>query len=265
MDRLKAYVINLPEARDRLASTVAHLDRAGIRYEVVDAIFGPSLSYPHPDFDDPGYRARQGRRRIDREVGCYLSHVKALHAFLASDEEYGLILEDDASFTPELPEILGEAIAFGGFDMLRLSTVNSDTWIKVVPLGKGHHLGVALTRKKGAGGYLVTRHAAEVMVRRYVPMQMAYDLRFDLEWLDGLVTYGVTPVPISQEGFQTQIQIKVRSHKLNPFVRYLTVFPFRAGYESTRIAMRLFRLGQLVWRHKMSRRSEIVKSNDSNH
>lgn len=37
-----------------------------------------------------------GRDLYSGEVGCYLSHLKAIDKFLESDAEYGLVLEDDA-------------------------------------------------------------------------------------------------------------------------------------------------------------------------
>ena len=33
------------------------------------------------------------------EVGCYLSHLRALKAFLDSDAAFGIILEDDAGLS----------------------------------------------------------------------------------------------------------------------------------------------------------------------
>jgi glycosyl transferase family 25 len=41
-----------------------------------------------------------------REIGCYLSHRKALLQFLASDYEYGFVVEDEVSFTPDIPQII---------------------------------------------------------------------------------------------------------------------------------------------------------------
>lgn len=237
---MRAYLLNLPDATERLAHCKNELANANIPVTVIEAVLGKELEFPHPDFDEKGYILRQGRRRIDAEVGCYLSHIKALHTFLKSKDEYGLILEDDVRFEcPHLLRLINRAIEIGGFDILRLSTVNSGRWKSTIPLDDTYSMGVAFTREKGAGAYLVNRKAAQRMVNRYLPMQLPYDHRFDIEWLDGLTALGVTPLPIEQRGgFATQIQNNVRSYYLPAIQRYWTVFPCRAFWEIGRALMR---------------------------
>lgn len=237
---MHAYLINLPEAKDRLAACKKELVTQDISFTIVEAIHGKRLTYPHKNFSDFGYHVRQGRRRIDSEVGCYLSHLKAIQCFLDSDQEYGLILEDDISFCPGFTEIIKRAITTIPFDILRLSTVNSGRWSKTIHLQQNYYAGVAFTREKGAGAYVINRKAALRMVQRYLPMKLPYDHRFDLEWLDGLLTYGVSPSPVTQRGFETQIQQNIRSYYFPAWKRYWTVFPFRACYELSRVVFRSF-------------------------
>ena len=257
---IKTFVINLPEATDRLNATVGCLRAAGMDFAVVDAVRGSDLRYPSEHFAETKYRLRQGRRRIDAEVGCYLSHIKALKAFLKTNARHCLILEDDASFGRELPDVIGAALRHEkAWDLLRLSTVNTGRWTQTVSLIDGYSLGVAFTREKGAGGYIVNRKAAARMVAAYLPMTLPYDHRFDLEWFVGLKALGVTPPPIRQTGFRTQIQIGVRARYLHPMVRYWTVFPYRAFCEVSRVLARLrcwltlkavAGQGGLAWRHR---------------
>ena len=193
-----------------------------------------------------------GRRPIPAEIGCYLSHIKAIDAFLRTDHAHGLILEDDAVFSADLATTIQEALRHGdAWDVLRLSTVNTDRVTPVVRLADGSWLGVNLLRSKGAAAYMLNRRAAETFRRRLLPMRLAYDIAFDLEYLWGLRALAVTPYPVvADEAAPTQIQVNINSYKYGPS-RYLTVFPFRAGVEVARLFCRaavLARLSTRRWR-----------------
>lgn len=157
---------------------------------IIDAIRGSTLSFPNEFFAGKSYVLRQGRRRIDAEVGCYMSHLKAIRTFTASGDEYGLILEDDVLLPHHFRALLERAISVGGFDMLRLSTVNSGRWTKTIKLDDDYSMGVAFSREKGSGAYLLNRTAARKIVDHFIPMTLPNDIRLDQEWLDGFRTLG---------------------------------------------------------------------------
>lgn len=250
----RAYVINLPTATNRLRSMETQLRNAGIPWTRIEAVNGRELTLPIPEFHEPWHRACTGRRPILAEIGCYLSHLEALRTFLASDDEYGLILEDDATLDEHLATTLLETMEHGDcWDILRLSSVNRDRAIPVIALRAGAALGVNLTRSKGAGAYVVNRKAAHTLLERLVPMTLAYDIAFDLEHLFGLKALAVTPMPVNQvSDFTTQIQIGIREAK-HGVTRYLTVFPVRAWFESSRFVCRAWQYLKLAVRRSGSR------------
>lgn len=235
----KTYLINLPTARTRLAQMEHVLAAAGMPFTRIDAVNGRELPLPCPEFHELAHRLMTGRRPIPAEIGCYLSHMKAIDAFLASDAEHALILEDDARFDASLPSLITKALAHGHlWDVLRLSTVNTDRAVPVVALGGDAWLGVNLTRSKGAAAYMLNRRAAEAFRRRLLPMRLAYDIAFDVEFFFGLKALAVTPCPVvADETSPTQIQVGIQSFKL-PRWRYATVLPFRIAVETTRVMMR---------------------------
>jgi glycosyl transferase family 25 len=247
-----AYVINLDRDPDRWRHVSAQLSSAGIPFERIAAVDGRNLTFPIPEFSKRSYALLHGRQVNPFEVGCYLSHLAAMDRFLASGDECGLILEDDLNISEDLPAIVDAARAFAAdWDIVRLSTVNRDRWRPVIDIGNGYALGVAVTREKGSGAYLLSRRSAMVMRRRLVPMRLAYDIAFDLEFFWGLRALGVTPIPVQQKThFKTQIQHKVR---YLPGWRYLTVFPYRVGLESSRFVCRAVLYGWL--KLKYGRRS----------
>ncbi len=237
MGTWSAYVINLARAPERWRHVSSQLAAASIPFQRIEAIDGKALSLPVAGFSPRSYALLHGRYANLFEVACYQSHLAAMAAFLASGDEHALILEDDVTVSADLAAIVGAARGHAGsWDILRLSTVNRGRWFPVIDIGGGASLGVAMTREKGAGGYMVNRRAAETFARRLVPMRLAYDIAFDLEYFYGLRALAVLPVPIRQKtGFKSQIQADVA--KL-PSWRYFTVFPYRAALESSRFVCR---------------------------
>lgn len=220
----------------------SQLTAAGLEYVRQEGVNGAQLTEPHEHFSKWSYRYLNGRRWAPRELGCYLSHIECLKEFIASEYNYALILEDDATIDKNLLSILSQATAFSkDWNMLRLSTVNSGKWFPVRKIGD-HSLSVCLTREKGAGGYLVDKKAAKKMVQKLLPMRLAWDVAFDLEWFLGFKTLGVYPMPIQQDGFETQIQQDLYSIKIKGLTKYIIILPFRTFLEVTRLLYRLYRL-----------------------
>ncbi|MEM5495684.1 glycosyltransferase family 25 protein [Hoeflea sp. AS16] len=239
----KTYLINLDRAVDRFRFMDTQLRDIGIDYERIAAVDRMKIDASVSEFDATGYRLLHGRAFHDGEIACYLSHIACLRAFLASSADHALILEDDCRLPADLSAIVHAAIANGGeWDILRLSTVNSGIRIPYRKFDETHSFAIALTREKGAGGYVVNRRCAEVFLKRLLPIRVAWDIAFDIEYLMGLRSVFVEPVPIDQNtGMETQIQFTAKRVKLSP-VRYLTVFPYRAHLEINRFFRRGLRL-----------------------
>jgi glycosyl transferase, family 25 len=233
------YVINMDSATERMAHMDAELKRVAIPYIRQPGMVGMELPYPNENFSDWSYKYLHGRRWAPRELGCYLSHIQCLRNFLQTDAPYALILEDDVKLDDNIKGILESAIEHASdWNMLRLSSVNRGKWWSVRKIGS-HSLSVCLTREKGAGGYLVDRKAAARMVKKLLPMRMAWDIVFDLEWLLGLKTLGVYPLPVQQQNeFETQIQQDLQNIKIKSKMIYLTVLPFRMILEFSRLIFR---------------------------
>ena len=237
--RLAVYLINLDRATERLAHMTERLTAAGLEFERVPAVDGAVLPDPTPDFSPASYALLHGRRRYAPEIGCYFSHVACAKRLLDSDATHALILEDDVAFDPDIRTVLDEALEVSDrWNLLRLSTVNDGRKFAVHRLPGGRRLAVALTREKGAGAYVIDRRAAKWITTRLMPMRLAWDIAFDLEYLAGLRALFVDPLPCDQRTEpKSQIQTGVKGSKL-PRWRYLTVLPVRAWFEITRLVCR---------------------------
>lgn len=244
--KLITYVINMDSAPERMIHMKSELQRLGITYIRQPGVAGIDLKHPHPDFSDFSYKYLHGRLWSPRELGCYLSHIECLRKFMESDNDYALILEDDVTLHPELLNIIKFATHINDeWNMLRLSTVNSGKWWSVKNF-KEFSFSICLTREKGAGGYVVDRLAAAQILKYFLPMRLAWDIAFDLEWFFGFKTLGVFPMPANQKSnFETQIQQDINKIKIKKIQNYITVIPFRFFIELSRLIYRLSRLIKL--------------------
>lgn len=243
---LDVYLINMDGATERLASMTSSLAGAGLDWQRVPGIKGRELTFPIREFSELSYKLLHGRRRTPPEVGCYLSHIECVRRFLAGHADFALILEDDVTFQDNIVDTLDRAAQCSGdWDLLRLTTVNNGRKFAFRHIGEGQDLAIALTREKGAGAYMINREAAKWIVHRLLPMRLAYDIAFDLEYLDGLDAAFIIPLPASQESdHETQIQMNIQDYKL-PKWRYLTVLPYRAYLEVSRFFLRG---AKLIWK-----------------
>lgn len=79
-------MINLVERPDRLKVISARLQRLGLSFEIVQAVPGSSLP--------------EGQHPCPPNVAaCWLSHQQAAGKFLETNDQYALILEDDAEIS----------------------------------------------------------------------------------------------------------------------------------------------------------------------
>jgi glycosyl transferase family 25 len=214
---------------------------SGIEAVRVAAVNGATLEFPASDFDEERYRWLHGREPNRFEVGCYLSHLKAMTAFLQTGAEYALICEDDVVVKPGLARVLEAAMGYSRHgNVLRLAGLSNGRGMKVADLGGDHALCVNAGRMKGAGAYVVDRAAAEAFTEGLLPMWLPYDHAFDREWCFSLKCVSVLPFPVSQTErlFRSSIQ-KDSGPKLSKLRRWLGTYPYQAGNELSRWAFRL--------------------------
>ena len=240
---LAVFLINLDRAADRLLAMQRKLARIGLHAERVSAVDGITLEFPITDFNEVAFRFRHGRWRNPAEVGCYLSHIECARRFLASNNEFALVLEDDLEFPEDFAELLGAALRQNQkWDILRLSTVSNGRKFRFSKLTENRSLAIAVTREKGSGAYIINRRAAHWFVEKLIPMQLPFDLAFDLEFFAGLKSAFVVPIPVDQQlHLPSQIQGRHR-HYHRSRAHYLTVMPYRIFIESIRLPARLARL-----------------------
>ena len=191
------YVINLDRDAERMASIRANLGALGLPFERLPAVMGKDVPDWEKLVDLPAYG---WRNRLDTpragEVGCYLSHLKAMETFLRTGAPWCLILEDDVEVLPACAEVLRSLAEKDDWDLVKLFNFHSGMPVTKRPLSGGHRLVAHLTRTTSSAAYVVNRRAAETLLKSMRPISEQVDHALDRPWETGLRTRGIRPMPV---------------------------------------------------------------------
>ena len=246
---MKAFLINLDKAKERLASCKIEFFKLGLNFELIEAIDGKNLSLPNKNINSFFYMVKHGKKINLNELGCYLSHLKALRRFIECKEEFALICEDDIEFNEDLLQVVNKAIKSPiYFDLLRLSGSENKNKekglpIKLLSLVNNFSLSINLTYKPIAACYLVNKKAANKILNRIEVMHLPFDYAFDRDWILGIRSLCIYPSPVSlkNEFHLGSSYIKAtKKYRLKNIIRIWTVVPYRLFNGFIRIVYKIF-------------------------
>lgn len=203
------YVINLERSTERLERAAAELHREGIPFARIAAADGAALPVQRPNYaslvDD-----RQFERDLTLgEIGCAMSHLNALGAFLDTPDDFCLILEDDVVVAPGARNAIESFIDWVYATNLAFHAANLGSAAKAPfsPLirisdrtfGRSHYYPMT------AAAVLWSRHGAEDFLRTNPKITAPIDVQFR-HWIAargrGL---GVRPQLFHQSGHGSDI------------------------------------------------------------
>ncbi|ETZ07463.1 glycosyltransferase 25 family member [Holospora obtusa F1] len=183
------YVINLDHSTARWNHIKKHLSGFPFPVHRISGVYGKS--YPGLR-DTPGivdlekYRkCLKGKEPGLGEIGCYLSHRKAIIAFLRSKFEFAIIVEDDVSFKPFFLKVMRKLLACKKkWDIctFELHPLQSGWPISAQNFSFGVNLSVYLKESWRAGAYLINRWAARRLLERSLPMCLPWDMYYMRFW-----------------------------------------------------------------------------------
>lgn len=245
-------MINLDRAPERLARIAAQLQRLQLPYTRLAAVDARALTpAQRAALDEPAFRRKHGMAPVAGELGCYLSHVEVMRAFMASGAEFALVLEDDVLLQDSLPAVLEGLMQHPTrWDVAKLSAVHRGTPQPYLPVAPGHQLAVMLSRCTGSSAYLMNRRAAQAYLREpggLLPMQLPYDHVFDQGWRFGIKYRLVTPTPCGHdEDIASTITTPAGGRRKFHWTRRLPAYAYRVGNELRRLAYGL----RETWRER---------------
>lgn len=233
---MRAFVINLDSATDRWTFVQQSFAGSQLVLYRISAIDATTLGLPHAQYSERLYRWFHGRTPNVRELACYLSHLKAMETFLATDEKHALIGEDDLVLRPDFDAAIEAAMQYArSWNILRVTGLSHGHPWSLVRLCGPYSLCVSLGRLKGAGAYVIDRVAAAAFLAGLLPMRLPFDHAFDREWVMGLRAACISPFPASQSesDFLSSVQPGIYP-KLSRTQRILATYPYQACNEITR-------------------------------
>lgn len=205
---IHAFIISLPKDAHRREHLERQLLQTNIPYDVIEAVNGAAL----PDEElAAAYDRRKAVRMFNRElskgeIGCALSHVKIYRKMVEENIPYALILEDDASLLDaDLPATLAQLARTYPAQTpvaVLLSHVRRYDAHSRRPLD-GRHAVYDAYRGVCAHGYVVTRAAADILLKNLYPVHVVADkweyVQQRMFPVKALVPYaiGLTPASLS--------------------------------------------------------------------
>ncbi|WP_201591142.1 glycosyltransferase family 25 protein [Psychrobacter pulmonis] len=104
--KIDVYLINLDSSVERLKQADIELKKHNIAYQRIPAVDGRRLNvHNYKNYDGKQAHQLMGRDLLGAEIGCYLSHLRCIERFLASDADYLIVLEDDLILEDDLQTI----------------------------------------------------------------------------------------------------------------------------------------------------------------
>jgi len=232
------FVINLDRDFERMASIDGSLKSLGLNYVRIPAVLGKEV----PRWEqlvDSGLYSERNRNVMPRpgEVGCYLSHLKAMEEFLRTDAPWCLILEDDVEVLPECLPVLAALGEKDDWDLAKLYCHHAGMPVRKRALTSSRHLVVHLMLTTSSAGYAVNRRAAETLLKSMRPITEQVDHALDRPWETGLRIRGVRPLPIvlAPVAENTTMAYGPRGDRSLPIRRAWGLFLSRAGKEIRRL------------------------------
>lgn len=210
---IAAWIISLNPDTDAVQSLLASLQQEGIDARIFPAVDGrhqmPALL--------PGETLSQTRALIYRkapltrsEVGCYLSHLRAIRNAYEQGLSHACIFEDDVVIEPGLGALLHALVALDAdAHLVRLMELKIRKRKIVQPLGAGFTLTRPQRGALGAQGYVLNRTGMKKIIDASHPLYMPFDKLLDSFFLFDLHCFSVEPHAIYERLHPSSI-IKTR-------------------------------------------------------
>ncbi len=134
------------------------------------------------------------RPLVDGEKGCYASHLRAVQHLLDSDAPALVVLEDDVTLDPSLPQVLNALAQLPhGWDVVKLHSRAKEQTLLQRALCPDHMLATYRRVPSMTTGYVVSRSGAHKWLATRQPFGRPVDVDLRYWWESGLRVCGVVP------------------------------------------------------------------------
>lgn len=210
------YVINLDRSPERWASISEQLEAQGLTPHRIAAVDGKGRTLSDfPECDPNRYRRCHGALPRTTEIGCYLSHVKALRAFLESDDAIATIIEDDSVINDDFAEALHLLERNSAhWDMMLLYGNHRALPARLVEISEKYAICGLSFIQTGSVAYMINRACAKALLQNLLPIRLPYDHAFTHPAFHKLRMRACLPYPVSAtRSSGSTIDYSVKQHK----------------------------------------------------
>jgi len=210
-ENFELYVINLDRSKDRWVRINDHLTSYGLLVQRISAVDAKFLS---AEMLAEHYSAALNKTSFfislkPAEIGCFLSHRKALKRFVNdSDKPFAIILEDDVEFVTH-PQIFCEqwleVLNVDSPVMLKLfkrRNINGQkVWNYVATADRNSYLDKVVHTKLvplGTQGQVVNRAAASKLLAAFEKFSTPVDVAYQHWWQHGVKVLVSTPNQLNE-------------------------------------------------------------------
>jgi len=192
---MRIILINLARAPERLQKMQEQFAAQGLGFERLEATDGRLLTeQDRARVDNDARRHFTPYPLSDNEIGCWLSHWRAINDIAESNFGMGAIVEDDVAFSADFAATL-KAIESCNvpFDLIDLHRKlrKKEIFIPCHTLFPGMRLGRVGHSHMGALGYVISREGARKFVAYVSCFVHAVDKELHRYWANGMDLYGL--------------------------------------------------------------------------
>lgn len=249
---MKVYVINLDNSLSRWEKISQDLGHLNASFERVSAIYGKSIDWQAVS-DDQYCRAYMGRSIQPGEVGCFMSHVKALQKFIDDSEDYAIVLEDDSQVSTDLLKLADQVLArLKTSDFYAVNLGPSDyKYASVVGHLEAYQLYCTHRFPMLATGILWSRRGAQEFLKQFKLVSLPYDNYLRVFLTGTNKSYSIKPSIVTPADFESDIDTEGLTKKrsqLNRSKNYFLIKQKRMLTEKLRasISMLKFKLSKEI-------------------
>ncbi|WP_018901301.1 glycosyltransferase family 25 protein [Rhizobium sp. 2MFCol3.1] len=219
-----SYVINLDRSIDRWHHIDSQAEEFGLDVQRIPGVeIDAANAAQWPDYDRAAFMRGSSRPMLPQEYGCYLAHVRALNAFLESEAECAVIMEDDVNLSADLVSRAYSAHQAAPFAEVIKLLNHRVVWFRPIARSVGGDvIGKCLFGPQGSAAcYLVTRAGARKLVDALKVITCPYDVALERGWATGVKVYTLKDdlITLSVRSKESQIadRARYRSIKLRGF------------------------------------------------
>jgi GR25 family glycosyltransferase involved in LPS biosynthesis len=107
---INVYLINLDRSSDKLANAIKNFHDVGLPFHRIAGVDGSTLDMANMEKFAVKKAIEENEWLTPGAIGAAISHYSAYKNLLNSEAEWGLVVEDDVEFSPDVVSVLNSAI-----------------------------------------------------------------------------------------------------------------------------------------------------------